>query len=145
MTGQDLESDLKPEDMAELVHKAINEGDPEAAAQVNEILNSVDENQLGPHSEKHPLSPVQAELVGQMQAQMKSMSMSDLNAARERIGENKGILANAMQVMSDPDVTYPRHDGDGPQIVRSGPGVPLNNGFLPVSYTHLTLPTTPYV
>jgi hypothetical protein len=67
-----------------------------------------------------------------MQAQMKPMSMDDLDAARDRLGPNKDILANAMQVMSDPNVTYPRHDGDGPQIVSSEPGAPLpNDGVLP--------------
>ncbi len=121
-----------PEDMEELVRKAVQEGDPEAAAGVNSLLNSIEPDRLGSDSANHRLNPVQAELIGQMQAQMKSMSMLDLNAARERLGENKGILANAMQVMSDPDVTYPRHDGEGPQIVPSGPGVPLpNDGVLP--------------
>lgn len=126
------DGDLKPEDMEELVHQAVQEGNPEAAAKVDKILDSINENQLGPHSKENPLTPVQAELVGQMQAQMKPMSLADLNAARERLGDNKNILINAMHVMSDPDVTYPRHDGDGAQIVPSGPGVPLpNNGVLP--------------
>ncbi|OPX05712.1 EspA/EspE family type VII secretion system effector [Mycobacterium sp. AT1] len=121
-----------PEQMEELVHKAVAEGDPVAAAKVDELLNGIKGEQLGPNSAQHPLDPVQAELIGQMQAQMKPMSMDDLNAARDRLGPNKDILSNAMQVMSDPDVTYPRHDGDGPQIVSSEPGGPLpNDGVLP--------------
>ena len=121
-----------PEQMEELVHKAVAEGDPVAAAKVDELLNGIQGEQLGPNSAQHPLDPVQAELIGQMQAQMKPMSMDDLNAARDRLGPNKDILSNAMQVMSDPDVTYPRHDGDGPQIVSSEPGGPLpNDGVLP--------------
>ena len=75
---------------------------------------------------------MQAELVGQMQAQMKSMSMDDLNAARDRLGPNKDILSNGMQVMSNPNVTYPRHDGGGCRSVPSAPGGPLpNDGVLP--------------
>lgn len=121
-------SELKPEDMQSLVHDALG-GDQGAAAHVDKILDSIDEEQLGPNSVAHPLSPLQAELVGQMQAQMKSMSISDLNTARDKLGPHKDILSNAMQVMSDKDVSYPRHDGDGPQIV--GPGSLPNDGVLP--------------
>lgn len=125
------EEELKPEDMEELARKTLA-GDQEAAAKVDEILNGIDNDQLGPNSTAHPLDPVQAELVGQMQAQMSDMSMNDVNAARERLGENKDVLTNAMQVMSNPNVEYPRHDGDGPQVVPSTPGGPLpNDGVLP--------------
>lgn len=125
------EEDLKPEDMEELARKTLA-GDQEAAAKVDEILNGIDNDQLGPNSTARPLDPVQAELVGQMQAQMSDMSMNDVNAARERLGENKDVLTNAMQVMSNPNVEYPRHDGDGPQVVPSTPGGPLpNDGVLP--------------
>ncbi|WP_354523201.1 EspA/EspE family type VII secretion system effector [Mycolicibacterium sp. 624] len=128
--GED-DKDLRPEDMEELARKTLA-GDQEAAAKVDEILNGIDNDQLGPNSTAHPLDPVQAELVGQMQAQMSDMSMNDVNAARERLGENKDVLTNAMQVMSNPNVEYPRHDGDGPQVVPSTPGGPLpNDGVLP--------------
>ena len=130
VAGED-DGKATPEDMEELTRKALA-GDQGAAAKVDEILNGISDEQLGPSGKAHPLDPVQAELVGQMQAQMKPMSMDDLNAARERLGPNKDILANAMQVMSDPDVTYPRHDGDGLQVVPSTPGGPLpNDGVLP--------------
>ncbi|MGV0743581.1 TPR repeat region-containing protein [Mycolicibacterium sp. XJ870] len=122
------EGELKPEDMQGLVQDALK-GNQEAAAKVDQLLNGIDEEQLGPNSEGHPLDPVQAELIGQLQAQMKPMSLADLNAARERLGPHKNILPNAMHVMSDPDVTYPRHDGDGPQVVT--PGKIPNDGVLP--------------
>jgi hypothetical protein len=128
---KDGDGEPKPEDMEGLVHDALN-GDQEAATKVDGILDSINDQQLGPNSKQNPLTPVQAELVGQMQAQMKPMSMDDLNAARDRLGPNKNILGDAMQVMSDPDVTYPRHDGDGMEVVPSTPGGPLpNNGVLP--------------
>ena len=120
----------KPEDMAELVRKAVADGDPQAAAEVNRLLNGIGNEQLGTDSAAHPLTPVQAELVGQLQAQLKPMSMEDLVAARDRLGPNRGIIANAMQIMSNPNVVYPRHDGDGAQIV--SPTGPLpNRGVLP--------------
>ncbi|OKH68267.1 hypothetical protein EB73_16350 [Mycobacterium sp. SWH-M3] len=122
------DSELLPEDMEGLVHDALN-GNQEAAAKVDNLLGGIKEEQLGPNSISHPLSPVQAELVGQMQAQMKPMSMEDLKEARKNLGPHRDILANAMQVMSDPDVKYPRHDGDGPQIVI--PGHIPNDGVLP--------------
>ncbi|MBU8811571.1 hypothetical protein KL953_22055 [Mycolicibacterium goodii] len=126
------DEDLKPEDMEDLVRRAVKEGDQDAAATVDELLNGIDETQLGPNSKAHPLTPVQAELVGQLQAQLKPMSLDELNVVRERLGPHKDVVANAMQVMSDPDVSYPRHDGDGPQIVSDYPGAPLpNRGVLP--------------
>lgn len=122
------DSELVPEDMEGLVHDALN-GNQEAAAKVDNLLDNIDEDQLGPKSVSHPLSPLQAELVGQLQAQMKPMSMEDLNKARDKLGPHKGILGDAMQIMSDPDVTYPRHDGDGPEVIT--PGVIHNDGVLP--------------
>ena len=122
------DSDLQPEDMEGLVHDALD-GNQEAAAKVDKILKSINQDQLGSSSIQHPLSPVQAELIGQMQAQMKKMSLDDLNTARDKLGPHKSILANAMQVMSDPDVRYPRHDKNGPQVVI--PGQIPNYGILP--------------
>jgi len=110
--------ELKPDEMEGLVKDALA-GNQEAAAKVNDILNSIDDKSLQPKNGEPPvpLSPVQEALVGQMQAQMKSMSMNDLKAAGERLGPQKNILANAMQVMSDPDVKYQRQDGERPKIV----------------------------
>jgi hypothetical protein len=125
------DEDPKPEDMEELARKTLA-GDQEAAGKVDDILNGIDNDQLGPNSTAHPLDPVQAELVGQMQAQMSDMSMAEVNAARDRLGDQRDALSNAMQVMSNPNVEYPRHDGDGPQVVPSAPGGPLpNDGVLP--------------
>ncbi len=131
VAGEDGTKEPAPEDMAELTRKALA-GDQEAAAKVDEILDGITGDQLGANSVQHPLTPVQAELVGQMQAQMKPMSMDDLNAARERLGPHEDILSNGMQVMSNPNVTFPRHDGGGMQTVPSAPGSPLpNDGVLP--------------
>ncbi|BBY31272.1 EspA/EspE family type VII secretion system effector [Mycolicibacterium sediminis] len=128
--GQDDEK-LKPEDMEELARKTL-EGDDQAAAKVDDILNGIDNDQLGPNSAAHPLDPVQAELVGQMQAQMSDMSMDEVNAARDGLGEHRDVITNAMQVMSNPNVEYPRHDGDGTQVVPTTGGYPLpNDGVLP--------------
>lgn len=122
---------LKPEDMEELARKTL-EGDQQAAAKVDEILQGIDDQQLGPNAKDHPLDPVQAELVGQMQAQMSDMSMADVNAARDRLGDERSVLTNAMQVMSNPNVEYPRHDKGSTQVVPSTPGGPLpNDGVLP--------------
>lgn len=127
------EKDFKPEDMEDLARKTLA-GDEQAAAQVDEILHGIDDQQLGPNSDGHPLDPVQAELVGQMQAQMSGMSMAEVNAARGRLGDKRDVLSNAMQVMSNPNVEYPRHDGDGSQVVPSTPGGALpalpNDGVL---------------
>ncbi len=129
VVGED-EEHLKPENMEELARKTLA-GDEQAAAKVDEILHGINDQQLGPNSEGHPLNPVQAELVGQMQAQMSGMSMAEVNAARDRLGDKRGVLTNALQVMSNPNVQYPRHDGDGSQVVPSTPGDTLpNDGVL---------------
>jgi hypothetical protein len=130
VVGED-EKHLKPEGMEELARKTLA-GDEQAAAKVDEILHGIDDQQLGPNSEGHPLNSVQAELVGQMQAQMSAMSMAEVNAARDRLGDKRGVLTNALQVMSNPNVLYPRYDGDGSQVVPSAPGGALpNDGVLP--------------
>ena len=117
----------RPEDMEVLVRNAL-EGDRLAAADVNDLLNGISDDQLGSNSAGRPLDPVQAELVGQLQAQMKPMSLNDLNAARERLGDDKSMVSNALQVMSNPNVTYPRHDGEtGVDLIPPAPGVPLPN------------------
>jgi hypothetical protein len=120
----------RPEDMEVLVRNAL-EGDRLAAADVNDLLNGISDEQLGSNSATHPLNPVQAELVGQLQAQMKPMSLDDLNAARERLGDDKSMVGNALQVMSNPNVSYPRHDGDrGIDLIPTIPGEPPSNGVV---------------
>ncbi|GLP74169.1 hypothetical protein TUM20983_12790 [Mycobacterium antarcticum] len=130
--GEDGKWKPYPEDMQELVRKALD-GDQDAAAKVHSIMGTINSDQLeGSSDPAHPgqtippkpLDGLQSELIGQMQNQMKDMSMSDLTGLQVKLGDDKGILGDAMQVMSDPDVKYPHQSG-------AGLLVPGRDGWLP--------------
>jgi EspA/EspE family len=136
--GDEGKGEPHPEDTEELVKKALA-GDQQAAGKVHDILGTINTDQLQPHTDPgkpgstapaKPLTELQSETVGQMQSQMRNMSMSDLNAARDRLGNNKSILSDAMQVMSDPDVNYAHKSGAGLMI-------PGQDGWLPGGGTDL--------
>ncbi|WP_419196987.1 TPR repeat region-containing protein [Mycolicibacterium smegmatis] len=42
-----------------------------------------------------------------MRQQTSDMSIQDLSEVDRKLGENKGLLTNAFQVLSDPDVKIP--------------------------------------
>ncbi|MCV7284852.1 hypothetical protein H7J87_05885 [Mycolicibacterium wolinskyi] len=125
------DGELLPEDVDGLVQDALN-GNKDAASKVDEILNTIDPRQLqgrtdpttGSKIPAEKLNPVQAELVGRMQQRMEDMSLNDLSALKEKLGDKNDILTNAMNVMSDPDVNYPRH-GDA-EVVSPNGGIPTS-------------------
>lgn len=130
--GDEGQDEPHPEDTEELVKKALA-GDQQAAGKVHDILGTINPDQLQPHTDPSkpgstvpakPLTELQSETIGQMQSQMRDMSMSDLSAARDRLGNNKSILTDAMQVMSDPDAKYAHKSGAGLMI-------PGQDGWLP--------------
>jgi hypothetical protein len=132
VVGEDGKWKPYPEDMQDLVHKALN-GDKDAAAKVHSIMETIRPEQLQGSSDPagpghtlppKPLSDLQSELVGQMQNQMHDMSMSDLSGLRNKLGDDKSILGNAMQLISDPDVKYAHKGGAGLLI-------PGQDGWLP--------------
>lgn len=139
LVGDDGKWHPYPEDMEELVRKALA-GDQDAAAKVDSVMDTINPDQLqgvsdpatpGQTLPPKPLTDVQSELVGQMQNQMKDMSMSDLTGLRDKLGDNKSILGDAMQVMSDPDVKYAHKDPTGLLIPGEGGWVPGGGSDLP--------------
>lgn len=86
------------------VHSALA-GDQGAAARVNAAMNSITSEQL---AGKVPLTAEQASVLSQLQAQENGMSVAALQAAEQRLGFEKGMVANSWQLMSNPNVAFPK-------------------------------------
>ena len=143
---KDKDEEPTPEEMKDLVERSLH-GDEEAAAKVDTILDTIEPNQLQPqHNDPKnpdatvppiPLSPVQAELISQMQTQMQGKSLDELTTLKNDLGEHGDIIGDSMQVMSDPDVKFPKAVDE-----RFFPGgydgteVSGNKNLLPASVQH---------
>ncbi|OBI14530.1 hypothetical protein A5714_13560 [Mycobacterium sp. E2462] len=82
-------------------------GDKGAAARVNGVLHSVSPEQV---AGKTPLTSEQAAVLSQLQAQEHGMSMDALTAAEQRLGDEKGMIGDSLQLMSNPNITFPKTD-----------------------------------
>jgi hypothetical protein len=81
------------------VHDALA-GDREAAKRVESMLNQIKPGQQ--------LTPEQGSYLSQMQAQQNGMSVRDLKRAKERLGDEKHIIGDSWQLMSNDDVYFPK-------------------------------------
>ncbi|QLL05453.1 hypothetical protein [Mycobacterium vicinigordonae] len=88
------------------VHAALA-GDQDAAKRVNAVLNSITAEQL---SGQVPLTPEQASVLSQLQAQQHGMAVYQLYNAAQLLGDQKGMLANSWQLMSNPAILFPKTD-----------------------------------
>ncbi|MFI2837681.1 EspA/EspE family type VII secretion system effector [Mycolicibacterium sp. PDY-3] len=91
------------EQAARDVEDALSGDDPGSAERVGDVLDSI---QPGT-----PLTPEQNAYLSQMQKQQKGMSIDELTNARDSLGDNKGILADSWQLMSNDDVVIDGADG----------------------------------
>ena len=98
MTAPPLE-----EQAARDVEDALSGDNPGSAERVGNVLDSI---QPGT-----PLTPEQNAYLSQMQKQQKGMSIDELTNARDSLGDNKGILADSWQLMSNDDVVIDGADG----------------------------------
>ncbi|ABK72184.1 TPR repeat region-containing protein [Mycolicibacterium smegmatis] len=93
------------EDQARMdVEQVLSEGDGGAAERVDEVLSSIK-----PGDE---LTPQQDAYLSEMQRQQKGMSVEDLRAAEQRLGDHKNVIADSWQLMSNDDVEYSAGAGD---------------------------------
>ncbi|MGY4710924.1 TPR repeat region-containing protein [Mycolicibacterium sp. CBM1] len=92
-----------PQDAQQTVERALA-GNHESAAQVRAVLDSINGNQ---RAGRAPVTPVQASVLSQLQAQQHGMSIEALNEAEQRLGDSKGIIADSWQLMSNPDIHFP--------------------------------------
>ncbi|WP_231633817.1 MULTISPECIES: hypothetical protein [unclassified Mycobacterium] len=93
-----------PEQAEQDVKGALG-GDKGAAARVNGVLNSITPDQ---RAGKVPLTAEQASVLSQLQAQEHGMSIDALKTAEQRLGDEKGMIGNSWQLMSNPNLTFPK-------------------------------------
>lgn len=99
--GYDSET---PDQAEKDVHAALA-GDHGAAARINEVLASITEEQV---TGKKPLGREQASVLSQLQAQQHGMSVDALVTAEERLGDQRSMIGNSWQLMSNPAIVFPR-------------------------------------
>lgn len=85
------------------VHDALG-GNQDSAARVNNVLSSITPEQL---AGKVPLTPEQASVLSQLQAQEHGMSIDALNNAEQRLGDQRRMIGDFWQLMSNQNLTFP--------------------------------------
>jgi uncharacterized protein YukE len=105
--GDPLLEDLKERSAEEEARKRAEQdvqdtlaGDQEAAGRVDDALSGIQPGQA--------LTPEQKSYISQMQAQQHGMSVDELTAAEQRLGEHRDVIANSWQLMSNKDVEFTR-------------------------------------
>jgi len=98
------DSIASPQDAQATVERALA-GNTDAAAQVQSVLDSITPQQRAGQA---PLTPLQASVLSQMQAQQHGMSVEDLVSAEQRLCNGKGIISDSWQLMSNPKVEFPK-------------------------------------
>ena len=113
--GNESDEDVKKR-AEEDVRKTLKDGDQGAAGRVDEVLHGIKPYQ--------PLSEEQAAYLHQMQAQQKGMSIQDIHAAEQQLGDHKNVIGDSWQLMSNDDVKYDNPDHPGEQITGSRDQLP---------------------
>lgn len=80
-------------------------GDQTAATRVNAILDSITEDQK---AGKVPLTPAQAAVLSQLQAQQHGMSKDALNTAEGKLGDQSRMIPNSWRLMTDDKLRFPK-------------------------------------
>ena len=93
-----------PEQAEHDVQDALG-GDKNAANRVQGVLESVTPEQL---AGKAPLTPEQASVLSQLQAQQNGMSLQDLKRAQDRLGPDSRLIGDSWQLMSNRNVSFPK-------------------------------------
>lgn len=93
-----------PEQAEKDVHNALG-GNKQAADRVKHVLDSITDDQ---RAGKVPLTPEQASVLSQLQAQEHGMSIDALQTAEQRLGDDKGIIGDSWQLMSNPRINFPK-------------------------------------
>ncbi|MEZ0358529.1 hypothetical protein [Mycobacterium sp. SA01] len=100
---------VSPQAAKETVEKALA-GDPSSAAEVKAVLNSINADQ---RAGTEPLTPLQASILSQMQSQQAGMSIDALAHAEQNMGDAKSAMGDSWQLMSNPNVHFPKTDPGG--------------------------------
>jgi len=98
-TKEDEEAEAKRRQAEKDVHDALA-GDQGAAKRVEEALKGIQPGQ--------PLTADQGSYLSQMQAQQHGMSVDALKTAEQRLGDQKHIIGDSWQMMSNPNIDFPK-------------------------------------
>jgi hypothetical protein len=115
--GQLLSEEDKRRQAEKDVHDALA-GNREAAKRVEEKLKGITPGQQ--------LTAEQGSYLSQMQAQQHGMSVDALKAAEQRLGDQKHIIGDSWQLMSNDDINFPKTEtkigalDDPSQTVKGG-------------------------
>lgn len=99
--GKPSDEDAKRRQAEKDVHDALG-GNQEAAKRVEQVLGGIKPGQQ--------LTAEQGSYLSQMQAQQHGMSIQDLKTAEQRLGDQRHIIADSWQLMSNDDVYFPKTD-----------------------------------
>jgi hypothetical protein len=113
--GDETDEDDVKKNAEEDVRKTL-EGDQTAAARVDEVLRGI--------KPYESLSPEEGAYLHQMQAQQKDMSIQDIHAAEQQLGDHENVIGDSWQLMSNDDVKYDDPDHPGQQITGSRDQLP---------------------
>jgi hypothetical protein len=102
--GLDGHEPETPEQAEKDVQGALG-GNQAAASRLNAVLDSITADQ---RAGKVPLTAEQASVLSQLQAQEHGMSIDALKAAEQRLGDQKDLIGNSWQLMSNPNITFPQ-------------------------------------
>jgi hypothetical protein len=128
--GEEDDLEERQKEAEETVAGALN-GDPEDAARVDSVLDSITEGQI---AGKVPLNTEQQQIVSQMGYQTGNMSLQQLSDVRDKLGDKQVILANSWQLLSNPNVKTPvPHQFTDVFPHPEGTLIPGNKDLLPTS------------
>ncbi|WP_193046661.1 TPR repeat region-containing protein [Mycolicibacterium baixiangningiae] len=100
VSNEEVMGPTPTERQAEQDVQAALAGDQNAAARVEEVIGKIQPGQ--------ELSPEQGSYLSQMQAQQNGMTVEELKSAEERLGDNRDIIGDSWQLMSNDDVRFPK-------------------------------------
>ena len=106
--GDGVPPSVDPAQAEHDVHQVLaGEATPEELARVRAGLTLSPEQQGAYEGGQHVrLDAQQRQILGQMQAQMHGMSINDIRKAEQRIGDDKHLIPDSMQMMSSSQFDY---------------------------------------
>ncbi|MDT5283850.1 MAG: hypothetical protein QOJ20_5045 [Mycobacterium sp.] len=106
--GEDVPPPVDPKQAEHDVHQVLaGKASPEELARVRAGLTLTPQQQAAYDAERQvELSGRQRQILGQMQAQMHGTSIDDIHTAQERLGSDKNLISDSLQMMSSDKFQY---------------------------------------
>jgi hypothetical protein len=106
--SEDVPPPVDPKQAEHDVHQVLaGKASPEELARVRAGLTLTPEQHAAYDAERQiELSGQQRQILGQMQAQMHGMSIDDIRTAQERLGNDKNLISDSLQMMSSDKFQY---------------------------------------